>query len=121
MGVQDYECDLFWFRHMTWMLLFLMTLIGEFFDARCALKPTRPPSHIAFFAAVREQRGRMFVRLFVCLFVCSFVFPCAASEGASLSSCCLSGANTANLDVNAASRRTTAAIRVPIILCTVIA
>jgi hypothetical protein len=32
MVAQDYECDLFWFRHVTWVLLLLMTLLGEFFD-----------------------------------------------------------------------------------------
>ena len=37
MVAQDYECDLFWFRHVTWVLLLLMTLLGEFFDPGCGL------------------------------------------------------------------------------------
>jgi hypothetical protein len=35
--LQDYEQDLFWFRHVTWLLLFLLTLIQEFVEIRCAL------------------------------------------------------------------------------------
>ena len=69
MVAQDYECDLFWFRHVTWVLLLLMTLLGEFFDPGCAGRTHARLHRAVSLASQLAASCRQFVPLLIRSFV----------------------------------------------------